>query len=246
LCQQAEETSDHLLLNCNYSKEVWKLAVGLQKELPLPQDIHSLLLCWTKLYPFQPKKQSVASRLWQAIPRFILWGLWLERNNRIFREKERRAPIVSARIRSLFGEWASAHRQSNYSREMEEQEELWRDQFQIQQQIGSKAKATTQEHWEIRTEKSEFDNWKRERKIHILSFDGASKGNPGQAGGGGIIVKPNAEVMVRYAIWSGHRHQQPCRSNGTLARPVPIQKQWNLKLDYHRRLPPVNPSYSPL
>jgi hypothetical protein len=62
----------------------------------------------------------------------------LEQNNIIFREKERRPPIVSAKIRSLFGEWASAHRQSNYSREMEEKEELWRDQFQIQQQIGSK------------------------------------------------------------------------------------------------------------
>ena len=36
LCQQAEETSDHLLLNCSYSKEAWKLAVGLQKNLPLP------------------------------------------------------------------------------------------------------------------------------------------------------------------------------------------------------------------
>jgi ribonuclease HI len=36
-----------------------------------------------------------------------------------------------------------------------------------------------------------------------LSFDGASKGNPGQAGGGGLFVKPNAEVKVRYAIGLG-------------------------------------------
>jgi ribonuclease HI len=203
LCQQAEETSNHLLLNCNFSREVWKLAVGLQTDLPLPQDILSLLLDWPNLFPFHQKKQSVASRLWQAIPRFILWGLWLERNSRIFREKERRAPIVSARIRSLFGEWASTHRLPTHSREMEEQEELWSDQFQIQKKIGGNAIATSQEQWEIRKEKGDFDNWKRERECYILSFDGASKGNPGQAGGGGIIEKPNAEVMVRYAFGLG-------------------------------------------
>jgi ribonuclease HI len=87
--------------------------------------------------------------------------------------------------------------------EMEEQEDLWLDQFQIQLQIGNTAKTTTQEHWEIRTGRREFDNWKNERKTHILSFDRASKVNPGQAGGGGIIVKPNAKVMVRYAIVLG-------------------------------------------
>jgi hypothetical protein len=84
LCHQAEETSTHLLLLCNFSKEVWKLAVGLQTYLPLPQDIPSLLLDWPNLFPFCQKKQSIASRLWQEIPRFILWGLWLERNNIIF------------------------------------------------------------------------------------------------------------------------------------------------------------------
>jgi ribonuclease HI len=51
--------------------------------------------------------------------------------------------------------------------------------------------------------KKEFVNWKKERKAYILSFDGASKGNPGQAGGGGTIESPNAETMVRYALGLG-------------------------------------------
>jgi hypothetical protein len=58
---------------------------------------------------------------------------------------------VSAKIRSLFVEWASSHQKPNHSREMEEQEDLWLDQFQIQLQTGNTAKTTTQEHWEIRT-----------------------------------------------------------------------------------------------
>jgi hypothetical protein len=70
-------------------------------------------------------------------------------------------------------------------------------------QTGNTVTTTTQEIWEIRARKNEFDKWKKERSDCILSFDGASKGNPGRAGGGGLIIKPNAEVMVRYAIGLG-------------------------------------------
>jgi ribonuclease HI len=86
---------------------------------------------------------------------------------------------------------------------MEEQEEHWSDQFQLQKEIGDKAPLTTQEQWEFRKGKGDFDNWKRDKDGYILSFDDASKGNPGRAGGGGIIEKPNAEIMVRYAIGLG-------------------------------------------
>ena len=40
------------------------------------------------------------------------------------------------------------------------------------------------ENWEIRFDKSQFENWMKERKIFKLFSDGASKGNPGMAGGG--------------------------------------------------------------
>jgi ribonuclease HI len=111
---------------------------------------------------------------------------------------------VSAKVKALFGEWASYHRHPRYNRELEEKEELWLAQFKIQLQTGNTVNTITQENWEIRTGRNDFEKWKNERKAYILSFDGASKGNPGQARGGGIIVKPNAEVMVRYAIGLGN------------------------------------------
>ena len=86
---------------------------------------------------------------------------------------------------------------------MDESEELWYAQFQIQKALGGKAPPTPQAHWELRIGATEFVNWKRERKAFVLSFDGASKGNPGQAGGGGIIEKPSVEVLMRYAIGLG-------------------------------------------
>ena len=57
-------------------------------------------------------------------------------------------------------------------------------------------KAKNLEDWEIRMDKSQFENWLRERKIFRLFFDGASKGNPGKAGGGGIIMEPGGETKI--------------------------------------------------
>ena len=60
------------------------------------------------------------------------------------------------------------------------------------------------ETWEIRMDNSQFENWLKERKIFKLFFDGASKGNPGMAGGGGVIVNPDGAVEVEYCWNIGH------------------------------------------
>jgi hypothetical protein len=52
-------------------------------------------------------------------------------------------------------------------------------------------------------EKTLLITGKERENCYILSFDGASKGNPGQAGGGGLIEKPNAGILLRYAIGLG-------------------------------------------
>ena len=47
-------------------------------------------------------------------------------------------------------------------------------------------------------DKTQFENWLSERKIFKLFFYGASKGNPGRAGGGGIILEPRGKVVIEY------------------------------------------------
>ena len=59
------------------------------------------------------------------------------------------------------------------------------------------------ESWEIRENETEFAKWKSKIKTLILYFNGASKGNPGQDGGGGIIEDPRKDKATHYAIGLG-------------------------------------------
>ena len=70
------------------------------------------------------------------------------------------------------------------------------------------------EDWEIRMDNSQFENWLKERKIFKLFFDGASKGNPGNAGGGGVIINPDGKVEVEYCWNIGYETNNMAEAYG--------------------------------
>jgi len=49
---------------------------------------------------------------------------------------------------------------------------------------------------------TQFDIWRKERRLFKLFFDGASKGNPGAVGGGGVIINPeeHKEITCSWSI----------------------------------------------
>ena len=51
------------------------------------------------------------------------------------------------------------------------------------------------ENWEVGLDKSQFENWLKERKIFELFFDGASKGNPRRAEGGGSLFALKGKMI---------------------------------------------------
>lgn len=57
----------------------------------------------------------------------------------------------------------------------------------------------TLEKWEIRKEGTEFARWCKELGRNLLFFDGSSKGNPGEAGGGGVLYGPEGDVNFTYS-----------------------------------------------
>jgi len=71
LCKNEEETTDHILLGCPFSKEVWREAMMLNPGINLPDTIHALLSEWMKLSPFQLSKKTLLQTTWRWTPKAI-------------------------------------------------------------------------------------------------------------------------------------------------------------------------------
>ena len=63
----------------------------------------------------------------------------------------------------------------------------------------NEAAAIKMEEWDIRMDCGQFASWLKEQKTFKLFFDGASKGNPGKAGGGGVIIDPDGKVEIEFS-----------------------------------------------
>ena len=53
--------------------------------------------------------------------------------------------------------------------------------------------------WQIRMPENSFSNWNKEIDCYSLFFDGAAKGNPGNAGANGVIKNIEGQIEHRYA-----------------------------------------------
>jgi len=53
--------------------------------------------------------------------------------------------------------------------------------------------------WQLQYIPQEFTTWLNSQKNHVLSFDGASKGNPGDVGAGGVLFIPRGQRMITYS-----------------------------------------------
>ena len=73
-------------------------------------------------------------------------------------------------------------------------------------------------------DKSQFENWLREWKIFKLFFDGASKGNPGKAGGGGVVINPRGKVEIEYSWNIGHDSNNMAEAYGLWQGLKQVQK----------------------
>ena len=160
LCCHAEETTIHLLLSCPFASEVWNITLGLGALIPsIPQDFQLLFTSWPALCPFRTSNQGHLTATWKALPKFILWKLWLERNHRVFREEKRTPAQVAVKIKSLFSESASYFIKTSNSKALGIEEAKWIRQLGLQTTPPRGPSSTSPYSWEIRLDKNELEEW---------------------------------------------------------------------------------------
>jgi hypothetical protein len=106
---------------------------------------------------------------------------------------------VSAKAKAMMGDFLSSINLPANKDKLTPIEEEW-----LSSLIPSALKVSTAPQpstfeWEIRLDPSTFTNWRKSLQRHSLFFDGASKGNPGEAGGGGVIIDPEEIKVLSYS-----------------------------------------------
>lgn len=199
LCMSEEETVDHLLLLCPFAKAVWKGALRSRADkVELPRNMPKLLHEWAKLSSFCLNKKNLLKTAWMWIPKFTCWKLWLERNTRLFRGETCTSNNVISKIKAIMGETLDTTPALRNEAILDSEEEIWLKEIVPNKQTNPISPASCHAMWEICLEEQEFLKWCSALDDHCLFFEGASKGNPGAAGGGGILLNPDGTTLLRY------------------------------------------------
>ena len=94
LCEENEETINHLLIHCLRAKMLWVLILAITDfNWVFPRTVRQLLLAWQSASVGKKRK-----RIWMAAPLCIFWTLWMERKRVVF---ENEVPSAH-RMKSFF------------------------------------------------------------------------------------------------------------------------------------------------
>ena len=159
---------------------------------------------WLEAAPFSFTKLKLLKQCWMWVPKILCWKLWLERNNRIFRDTVRSPPQVALKVKALLGDLAASN--SNIKNEANADKDDYNWFHNLDPSLLSRIKNSTKKHtpWEIRLGELEFIKWRSSLEKHVLHVDGASKGNPGNSGSGGVIFDSSGKIVLKFAWGLGH------------------------------------------
>eukprot|EP00253_Pinus_taeda_P017519 PITA_17519 len=179
-CKTEEESAAHLMHLCPLSRRIWeKVSFRCQKDVRIQGDINNTLRSW----PQQPYQSNILNTLWQIIPGTVMWNIWKERNQRVFKDQALNLEQVWTIIKQNLQETLSIKGWSQEDLPSNNKEQAIWNNWQLQITTPTSAQGTS-----VTKRKNTLTNWTPPPKnTYLLNFDGASKGNPGITGYGGVI-----------------------------------------------------------
>jgi hypothetical protein len=199
LCQRTQESSQHLFWECTFSSKVWESVYReLIHQVRWPSNYSSCLGHWERFYQGYFHGKPIFKRLWKSLPKFVSWQIWLARNRFIFQTKKSQPQIVASKEISQMTEVMNTKKLSIEDlNNWNTSEKAWISKFNLHP--SHSPYSLQRSCWQLHSPTFNFDHWILSQPGHTLCFDGASKGNPGEAGGGGSLRtrrKKNLEFLL--------------------------------------------------
>eukprot|EP00253_Pinus_taeda_P010995 PITA_10995 len=196
LCNREEENQEHLLNKCPYAGNVWdKIGAFFGKTMRDPSSIGKTIMQWGK-GQFQIQ---VVRRIWNVSIGFVIWFLWKERNRRIFRGQNNQPERT-------WEEVCKAIKETILSETWEEEDwKMSQEEGRIVAKLNMEFSMIYPRKDKKRNPQAQSPNQFRYPGEHFikLNFNGASKGNPGPAGLGGVFRDGKGKTRWVFVEWGG-------------------------------------------
>ena len=149
--------------------------MNVNPNINMPETIHELFSNWMNLAPFQLAKKSMLRTARNWLPKAICSKIWLERNNRIFREQENNPTKIAIQARAILGEALDHNLSLKDTTKLMPEESQWLSMIvsNLYNQTLPNQPQTAQ--LEIRLDELDFISWKSSLNKPCLFFDGASR-----------------------------------------------------------------------
>ncbi|KAL5711436.1 hypothetical protein ACHQM5_021892 [Ranunculus cassubicifolius] len=101
MCKLEEETCDHLFLECSVARKIWdSLEMGCDGNLNFSLDLKRFIL-----HNGSPALTDIGKLYWEFVFHATIWGIWLERNRRVFEGLVKPIDKIIGSIKKLMWSW---------------------------------------------------------------------------------------------------------------------------------------------
>jgi hypothetical protein len=183
LCSKAAETIDHVFLNCVWSSEVWKRCMGWW-------GVHSCSNLgfvdwwkgWSALCPSLDRK-----RAWNVLFFAVIWTIWESRNGVVFRSSQACIGLALDTIKFRVALWFKNHGQGSNC-------DLTLLMLDIRERCVDS----------VPTKVQKSVVWVPPMGDELsFNVDGSARGNPRDAGIGGVLRDSSGKVLCLFSLYVG-------------------------------------------
>ena len=111
MCEEEEETIDHLLIHCKFAKMLWDLLLSIVGiSWVFSNTVLHTLIAWQGAAVGKKRK-----KIWLAAPLCLFWNLWRARNRLVFENETPSVQRIKANFVTNLWSWAKTHSVDNTS-----------------------------------------------------------------------------------------------------------------------------------